>query len=90
VGVTAVGWPALTIHAADESEVELLLRALTVAGHSALLKPDLEIEVGGCEHTAIMRSLRACLTSAEIGSVRVTLDGKQYLLHGERPPQTAV
>ena len=85
-----MGWPALTIHARDEREVEQLLRALHVAGHSALVKPGLTIEVGGSEHTAILRSIRTWLTNAGVPSVPVTVQGKQYLLHGERPPQTAV
>ena len=73
-------WPQVTIEAANQEEVDCLLRALTLAGTAVLVRPGFCIEVGGADPARILRAIQACLTKEGIDSVSVVLDGRKHLL----------
>ena len=70
-------WPEVTIEAANQEEVNCLLRALTLAGQAVLVRPGFRIEVGGARPALILSAVQACLTKDGIDSVTVVLTGGQ-------------
>ena len=77
-------WPQVTIEAANQEEVDCLLRALTLAHTAVLVRPGFCIEVGGAEPGLILRVIQTCLTKQGIDSVSVVLDGRKHVLAGRQ------
>ena len=76
-------WPALTIKAANQEEVECLLYAFGRAEIGCLVQPGFCVEVGGAKPEEILRITATCLNEQGIDSVGVVLrNGTQHVLPG--------
>jgi hypothetical protein len=71
----------VTIEAANQDEVDCLLRALSLAGQAVLVRPGFCIEVGGAQPALILSAVQACLMKDGIDSVTVVVTGgRKHLL----------
>jgi hypothetical protein len=74
-------WPALTIEARNQDEVDCLLRVLTKAGHAVLVHDGFRVEVGGAHPAVILHAVQVCLDNDRIDFVSIALqDGRKATL----------
>ena len=79
-------WPAVTIQAGDQQEVDCLLRALGRAGAAPIAQAGFCVDVGGLPLGKTLKAVHECLKANGIDSVSVILsDGKKYVLSGSEP-----
>jgi hypothetical protein len=76
-------WPAVTIEARNQEQVDCLLYALTQAGQAVLVRPGFCIEIGGARPAVILGAIQTCLNKDGIDSVSVVIGaGQKHVLTG--------